>query len=459
MAIIKLMHIKEAKAGSKSAPLKRSLEYIFDEKHGQAKTEGGMWVGGNAGRTAGEAYQTMMDTKAVFGKETGRQGYHYVISFVKGEITPEKAFSLVQEFCDEYLKDNYDHVFTLHTDRDHLHAHLVFNSVGYDGYKYRYEKNDWEKYIQPVMNRICRAAGISEISLDDLEEKRKQKGYMREPPLDRKLNWNVIIREDFDHVIEQSESYDEFIANLRKIGYQIGRSGYSQKHGCNYISVKMEGMERFKRSYVLGRDYTPEMIAYRIQNRDYVTQVRTTVLSHPVYQPIAPQLIRMYPVYHVRIQRKYLLRIGCAYRTFCRWQRPFPQAWKYKKDLIDLQKLIDRYNYLHQNRILSSEDLETHKAGLEERKRILEMERQKVKRKKSAYEAEGMTDEMGEAEAEIQKYDQAVRQANRDLRMVKEIEQEAGIDMPVKDLQEQKTENRKQKKEQKQYGAGNGRLF
>ena len=459
MAIIKLMHIKEAKTGLKSAPLKRSLEYIFDEKHDQAKTDGGMWVGGNAGRTAGEAYQTMMDTKAVYGKEAGRQGYHFVISFVKGEITPEKAFSMVQEFCDEYLKDNYDHVFTLHTDRDHLHAHLVFNSVGYDGYKYRYEKNDWEKYMQPVMNRICRVAGISEISLDDLEEKRKQRGYMREPPLDRKLNWNVIIREDFDHLIEQSDSYESFIENLKQIGYEIGRSGYSQKHGCNYISVKTKSMERFKRSYVLGQDYTPEMIEYRIRNRDYVAQVRTTALSHPVYRPIAPQLMKMYPVYHIRIQRNYLLRIGCAYRTFCRWQRPFPQAWKYKKDLIDLQKLIDHYNYLHQNRILSSEELEKHKARLEDQKRILEMERRKVKRKKSVSEVEGTADKRRQAEEEIQKYDQAVRQVNRDLRLVKEIEQEAGTDVQVKDLLAQKAENRKQEMEQKQYGAGNGRLF
>ncbi len=445
MAIIKLMHIKEAKAGLKSAPLSRSLRYIFDDKHDQKKTDGGMWIGGNAGQTSEEAYKTMMDTKMIFGKEAGRQGYHYVISFAKDETTPEKAFSLVQEFCDEYLKGNYDHVFTLHTDRDHVHAHLVFNSVGYDGYKYRYEKNDWEKQIQPVMNRICRAAGISEISLEDLEEKRKQKGYMREPPLDRKLNWNVIIREDFDHLIEQSDSYESFLENLKQIGYEIGRSGYSKRHGCNYISVKTKGMERFKRSYVLGQDYTPEMIEYRIRNRDYVAQVRTTALSHPVYRPIAPQLMKMYPVYHIRIQRNYLLRIGCAYLTFWRWQHPYPQAWKYKKDLIDLQKLIDRYNYLHQNRITSSDELAAHKADLKEQKKVLEMEKRKTKREKSKYEDDGKADEVERAESEMKKYTQAVRQLNQNLRMIKEIEQESDYQVPVQDLRMQSIGNKQLK--------------
>ena len=41
---------------------------------------------------------------------------------------------------------------------DHVHSHIVFNSVSFvDGKKYRYEKGDWAKYIQPITNKLCQA--------------------------------------------------------------------------------------------------------------------------------------------------------------------------------------------------------------------------------------------------------------------------------------------------------------
>ena len=347
MAVVKLLHIKEAKRGKKFAPLRRSLEYIFDVKNSEGKTDQGKWIGGNAGRTAAESFETMMETKRIFGKEDGRQGYHYIISFAKGETTPEDAFAMAQEFCECYFKDLYDYSVVLHTDREHLHAHIVFNSVGFDGYKYRYEKGDWEKEIIPVMNRICEKYGVSVMPLDDLEEKRKKRQTKtKEPNIDRKITWNVIIRDYFDQAIEQAQSMEEFFEILQEQGYLI-RMGYSKKLESEYFTVRTEGMERARRNYSLGRDYTIQNIRYRIENRDFIREVRHNAIQHPVRDSLRSQLKKIYPVYHIRIQRSYLLRIGCAYRTYYRWVRPFPNAWKYKADLIRMQQLIERYNFLH----------------------------------------------------------------------------------------------------------------
>ena len=79
MALTKLMHMKQSGSRKPSRHLKNGIEYIMKEN----KTEGGQWIGGNAGSTPKEVYQTMLDTKEEYGKKSGRQGYHFVISFKK----------------------------------------------------------------------------------------------------------------------------------------------------------------------------------------------------------------------------------------------------------------------------------------------------------------------------------------------------------------------------------------
>ena len=102
----------------------------------------------------------MLDTKRDWQKLSGRQGYHFVISFRPGETDEETAFHLVRDFCEQYLGENYDYCFSIHNDRAHMHGHIIFNSVNrVSGYKYRYADGDWEKEIQPVTDTLCRKYG------------------------------------------------------------------------------------------------------------------------------------------------------------------------------------------------------------------------------------------------------------------------------------------------------------
>lgn len=67
-------------------------------------------------------------------------------------------------------------VYVVHDNTAHVHSHIVFNSVSFvDGKKYRYEKGDWAKYIQPITNKLCQEYGLSIIDVDDgNKEKGKQ---------------------------------------------------------------------------------------------------------------------------------------------------------------------------------------------------------------------------------------------------------------------------------------------
>ena len=113
-----MMCLKQSAKKMVSQHLKNCLNYILNP----GKNEEGKWVGGNCGFNAGECYQTMMATKDIFAyqrsdKLLGRQGYHFMIALPPGEGDMDTLMQVVDEFCITYLGDNYDYVFSCHTDR------------------------------------------------------------------------------------------------------------------------------------------------------------------------------------------------------------------------------------------------------------------------------------------------------------------------------------------------------
>lgn len=83
LAVTKLMHMKEAPTVP-HRHLANAVKYILDEKNNEAKTCDGLYVGGNAGYDSEDIIKTFLDTKELYGKLHGRQGYHFVISFEPG---------------------------------------------------------------------------------------------------------------------------------------------------------------------------------------------------------------------------------------------------------------------------------------------------------------------------------------------------------------------------------------
>ena len=97
--------------------------------------------------------------------------YRYFMKLL-GEASEETAYQVIKEFCEEYLGDDFDYVFSIHNDQKHMHGHIVFNSVNrMSGYKYRYENGDWEKFIQPITDRICERHGLPPLEFECLMEK------------------------------------------------------------------------------------------------------------------------------------------------------------------------------------------------------------------------------------------------------------------------------------------------
>ena len=111
----------------------------------------------------GHACRQMLDTKRAMGKTDGVQYYHIIQSFKPGEVTPELALEIAREFAAEHLP-GYQAVIGVHVDKEHIHAHTIFNSVNADtGEKYHSNARSYYSQIRAISDRLCREHGLSVI--------------------------------------------------------------------------------------------------------------------------------------------------------------------------------------------------------------------------------------------------------------------------------------------------------
>lgn len=102
----------------------------------------------------GREVRQMLEAKRDYGKEGGVQYYHMIQSFRPGEITPELALEIAKEFASEHLP-GYQTVIGVHVDKEHIHAHILFNSVNADtGEKYHSNAQSYRRVSLP-QSRSC----------------------------------------------------------------------------------------------------------------------------------------------------------------------------------------------------------------------------------------------------------------------------------------------------------------
>ena len=106
-------------------------------------------------------YRTFLEEKKMWNKDTGRMYAHNIISWHKDEqITPEQAFEFGKEFAEKWFS-GFQTLVAVHKDKNHIHCHLVTNSVSYeDGRKLHNTKKDLE-CMKQLTNQMCRERGLT----------------------------------------------------------------------------------------------------------------------------------------------------------------------------------------------------------------------------------------------------------------------------------------------------------
>lgn len=339
MAVTKLMHMKECKSGPSGKHLQNAIRYILNED----KTEHFLYVNANCGSDEKEIYEQMKVTKQRFGKEKGRQGYHFVISFVPGETTEETAYRVAGEFVKKYLQDNYDYVYAVHNDKEHIHAHIIFNSVNYEGYKYRYKKGQWKTEVQPVVDQICKEKGLQILQINPNKTTKTYGEWLAEKS--GRYSWRQVVRTDLDVAVRKCRTYPEFLDYLRENGYEI-REGMSKKHG-RYLALRLPGRPRAFRTYTLGKDYEIPQLLKRLEMESYVPHYFRTPRIRTYAAPVGwqPRSASFYQLNHFR--RFYQVRHFYNH-----------QGWQYRADLTRLDALSQQCGYLFRNHLASRADVE-----------------------------------------------------------------------------------------------------
>lgn len=220
--------------------------------------------------------EEFMLSKRQYEQITGRRQRHEVIayqirqSFKPGEITPEEANRLGQELALRFTKGKYAFIVATHTDRAHVHNHIVFNSTSIDGT--RKFKNFWLSSIalQRVSDLVCLENGLSVITPKPYRERAKRTDYPR------RVKYRDVLCEDIDAVLQKKpESFEAFLQELKALDYEI-------KCG-KHISVKGKNQARFIRLSSLEEGYTEaELRAHFLgqqehkprEKRNYHTDVR-----------------------------------------------------------------------------------------------------------------------------------------------------------------------------------------
>lgn len=249
------------------------------------------------------AYQQMKATKQMLGKTGGRQGYHFVISLKPGEGTPEIMYDIAMHFAEEAFAGEYEAVVAVHTDREHLHAHIVINSVNMvNGYKFQCRDGDWKYKFQPITNKLCEEYGLQ---ITPAEYSKEPKNMAR-PQWEREQAFYEWIKQDALFCAISAENMEHFIFLLEKLGFEV-------KQG-KHIAVKVPGMKRFKRLDTISEDLSGERLEamFRYGDASLASPVNRTVSLLPVRKAV------LTPYQRKCYARMYRLRLAEKKRFTCK---------------------------------------------------------------------------------------------------------------------------------------------
>lgn len=301
MAITKVMHMKASGKARIDIHLEHAINYILQPKKlGDANLAGGINC------LPDTAYSQMKSTKQMFGKAGGRQGYHFVVSLKPGEGTPEIMYDVAMRFAEEAFGGEYEAVVAVHTDRNHLHAHIVINSVNMvTGYKFQYHEGDWKYKFQPITNKLCDEYGLH---ITPAEYSKEPKNMAR-PQWEREQVFSKWIEQDARFCALNAESMEHFIFLLEKAGFEV-------KLG-KHIAVKVPGIKRFKRLDTISEDFSRENLeaAFKYGEPGLISPIVHT-MSLPVMRKavLTPYQKKCYTrMYRLRLAEKKRFTYGSAY--------------------------------------------------------------------------------------------------------------------------------------------------
>lgn len=196
---------------SSKASIKRIINYVTQDK----KTTSDLITGKDC--MAESCLEEMLYTKNLYNKTGGRQYIHIIQSFdSKDNLTPNQVHDAGLKLANTF--NGFQVLVATHIDKEHLHNHLVINSVSFEnGYKIQMSKKDLQ-YLKNYSDKICLEMGASVIPKKDKTNYIKRNEYR---VAERGESWKFKLINAIDLSMAESTCKDDFIKTMNKLGYQV----------------------------------------------------------------------------------------------------------------------------------------------------------------------------------------------------------------------------------------------
>ena len=306
------------------------LTYVMND----LKTVNGLYVGSRHITDISHATEEMMQVKEFFGKLDGRVATHGVISLDEAESDAKNAGKLMLLLSElmERIFPEHQVVYAVHTNTENLHIHFILNTVGLDGKKIHMDKKFMREVLEPAVNELALKYGFTP---NEKWKKERVKDPMTYPQ--RK----EFLRKLVDHVIEQTDSFDAFIAYLRADGLTVNVG----KH----ISLQTEDMTKAIRTGTLGENYSLESISERLTSkydpfrRGKASEYYKEILPEEMVQ-IIPYRMKKYQDLTLK-EKQEAVRLLRLKRN--PWQENFRDNWQMQKMSNELNEIGYVYKLVH----------------------------------------------------------------------------------------------------------------
>ena len=329
MAITKILNIQESDGRNPASHLKNALEYIQNPD----KTEECVLVG-SINCLPDTAFEQMEETKNIFHKTGKRQGYHVIISFSPEEkVTAEQAMYVLEHFAKDVLGDDYEAVYAVHTDREHMHGHLIWNSVSMTtGKKYNSPKGNWKNHLQPITNKYCDELGLS---IMPAEYSRNPKNISRDK-WEKEMSMKDIILRDAKMCAYAAGNVEHFKYLMKRLGYVFKKDAW--------MEVQAPGFRYYHKLAKLDEMFSEDMLRHYVDMpwmaKPYFYSSDIRGLHRAKLSPFQKKFYAK--LYRLRIVEQKRFAVGGA---------------KYTEDLKRFHQLQDEYLLIVNNDIKSVVDL------------------------------------------------------------------------------------------------------
>ena len=404
MAITKILNIQESEGKNPASHLKNALEYIQNPD----KTEECVLVGG-INCLPDTAFEQMEETKNIFHKTGKRQGYHVIISFSPGEkVTAEQAMYVLEHFAKDVLGDDYEAVYAVHTDREHMHGHLIWNSVSMTtGKKYNSPKGNWKNHLQPITNKYCDELGLS---IMPAEYSRNPKNISKDK-WEKEMSMKEIILRDAKMCAYAAGNVEHFKYLMKRLGYVFKKDAW--------MEVQAPGFRYYHKLAKLDEMFSEDMLRHYVDMpwmaKPYFYSSDIRGLHRAKLSPFQKKFYAK--LYRLRIVEQKRFVVGGA---------------KYTEDLKRFHQLQDEYLLLVNNDIKSVVELVDFIGEQEEKIQQIEDRQHEIYRESSSRKRKISTEAQYreyqiwhvEVQEELDELKQEKRELKRQLQLADSIVKE-----------------------------------